>query len=158
MAKIDKIQVGATSYDINLPDNSTLNGLTVTGTLTAPNISGTTITATTANLSVVNSFLTRAGTTAYFDTIYPNTISFGAQTLTLTGSSLNINAYNVGLSVPTISLNGQEVDLNYSHINAGNATSEIWFNGKLYLNDKEMNAVSIIENSDDTVTLSITNF
>ena len=57
-----------------------------------------------------------------------------------------------------LTLNGQEVDLTYSHINAGNATSEIWFNGKLYLNNKEMNAVSVIKNSDGTVTLSITNF
>lgn len=61
MAKIDKIQVGTTSYEINLPTTATpsIASLTVTGdlkvsgTLTAPNIRGTTITATTANLSVI---------------------------------------------------------------------------------------------------------
>ena len=55
MADINKINVNGTTYNINLPDNSTVSGLTVTGTLTAPNISSTTITATTANLSVVKS-------------------------------------------------------------------------------------------------------
>ena len=111
MAKIDKINVGGTVYDINLPTTATpsISSLTITGNLT---VNGT------ANLDNVNSLMTRAGTTAYFDTIVPNTISFGAQTLTLTGGSLSINT-------PTIYLNGQEVDLTYSQINAGNAASEI---------------------------------
>ena len=47
MAKIDKIQVGTTSYDINLPTTATpsITSLTVTGNLT---VSGT------SNLSVVS--------------------------------------------------------------------------------------------------------
>ena len=84
MAKIDKIQVGTDSYDINLPTTATpeISSLTVTGNLT---VSGT------SNLSKINSFMDRAGTIAYFDTIAPNTISFAGQTLTLTGTSLSIN-------------------------------------------------------------------
>lgn len=111
MAKIDKINVGGSVYDINLPTTATpsISSLTITGNL---DVDGT------ANLANVNSLMTRAGTTAYFDTIAPNTISFGAQALTLTGGSLSINT-------PTIYLNGQEVDLTYSQINAGNATSQI---------------------------------
>ena len=157
MAKIDKIQVGTTSYEINLPTTATpeISSLTVTGNLT---VEGT------SNLSVVNiegninSLMTKSALNIYCNNIYPNIIDGSGITLTISASSLSVKAYSLILSTPTISLQGQEVDLNYSQINAGGATSQIWFSGKLYLNDKEMNAVSVIENSDDTVTLSITNF
>lgn len=157
MAKIDKIQVGTTSYEINLPTTATpeISSLTITGNLT---VEGT------ANLSVVNiegninSLMTKSALNIYCNNIYPNIIDGSGITLTISAASLSVKAYSLILSTPTISLQGQEVDVNYSHINAGGATSQIWFSGKLYLNDKEMNAVSIIENSDDTVTLSITNF
>lgn len=158
MAKIDKIQVGTTSYEINLPITATpeISSLIVTGNLT---VEGT------SNLSVVNiedsinSLMTKGSLSIYCNTIYPNIIDGTGQTLTISASSLSANAtYSLILSTPSISLQGQEVDLNYSQINAGGATSQIWFSGKLYLNDKEINAVSVIENSDDTVTLSITNF
>lgn len=126
MADIKTINVNGTSYNINLPDNSTVNGLTVTGTLTAPNISGTTITATTANLTNINSLIGRSGTKAYFDILYPKIIDCSGQTLTISGGSLSVKINGgLTLSTNTISLQGQEVDITYTHINAGNAASEI---------------------------------
>ena len=65
MADINKINVNGTTYNINLPDNSTVSGLTVIGTLTAPNISGTTITATTANLMFVKPISTTSSVCIY---------------------------------------------------------------------------------------------
>lgn len=65
-------------------------------------------TSSTINCASINSLTTRAGTTAYFDVIAPNTISFTGQALTLTGGSLNISA------LASISIKGADVTISGS--------------------------------------------
>lgn len=117
MADIKTINVNGTSYNINLPDDSTVNDLTVTGTLTAPNISGTTITATNINTT---SFKLSSQVTSYD----LNIGSDSSNVPTVYGAYLNcLLENNLNISVPQINISSQSINCAGAKITAASIST-----------------------------------
>lgn len=160
MAKIDKINVGGTVYDINLPTTATpsISSLTISGNLT---VEGT------SNLSVINCKSLTA--LSYFDVQEVGFVYSGdfMRLEPYDGMDIIVGSEQAKLTIAAVegygdfllstSNNGMKILVdNGRGLTISSPT--VSFTGKLYLNNKEMNAVSVIKNSDNTVTLSITNF
>ena len=98
MSDIKTINVDGISYNINLPDNSTVNGLTVTGTLTASNITTSKIDTTSFKLSsrVTSYDLTIQEDQGYVPTVY------GAYLNCLLENNLHISAPQIDISSQSI--------------------------------------------------------